>query len=1571
MSEPGTFERVLAGIGQALLPLRQALASPAEFSSLLLRLGWVADGIPQPFVDLRAAVETVYDALRGLLGDGGLNVGGSVGDGGASAEVSFHPDDVKRALGAVQALVKGIRAIADAPASAIPDSLRADGFQQIFPRQLLDHLAIGYLQRYHPRIGFALRSLGVVRVSYAPAAGGRPPHMGLTLDLGSLPRLLTDPAQVLKDAFDWGGPGFDPAVLLSQLDNLLRALRLNVDVGEVPEATALAVQGSLPGPLSPPVEALNAIVFERFRAGARMAAGARLMVLPAAGGAPPGLALLPSFAGTQGFRFELGPDVAVTVRSDLDLSRGVALLVRPGRGVEIVAGFEPPGTPVRTKGTLDVQVERFGPAGEPVVALGSPGGTRLQFRRIGGAGGVRLVGDNVDLFAEIEVDGLEFVLSPAGADGFIASVLPRDGFTLGADLALGVSHQQGFYFRGTSNLEIQLPVHLELGPLEIQGLTLSASPAADRLPVAVAASFRARLGPLTAVVEQIGLRADLAFRPQNDGNLGPVDIAFGFKPPRGVGLSLDAGPVKGGGFLLFDPAHGEYAGALELEFAGFLELKAIGLISTRMPDGATGFSLLIVITTDFAGPGLQLGYGFTLLAVGGIIGLNRRMDLRALAEGVRTGSVESVMFPEDIIANAPRILSDLRRFFPPEEGRFLVGPMAKIGWGTPTLVSVALGVIIEVPPGNIAVLGVLKCVLPTEELPLLALQVNFVGALEPERSRLWFFAELFDSHILMMTLDGGMGLLVAWGDEPDFVLTVGGFHPSFRPPPLPFPVPKRLSVDILNMPGRLIRVSGYFAVTSNTVQFGAAAELRLGFAGFGVEGHLVFDALFRFSPFAFVVSVSAGVTLKAFGVGVFGIDLRLQLEGPAPWRAHGRGSVSLLFLEISADFDISWGEEHHTTLPPVAVLPLLTGEIGKNEGWQTRLPSGGFNPLVALRQPAATGELVLHPLGTLSVRQRAVPLGVRLDRIGAQRPRDGRRFTVAPAPGSGLVQVAVTDDRFAMAQFQDMDDAAKLSRPAYELQDAGLELTSAGGLLLAPRVARRSARYELHILDSGVPESAAMARRVVPMAGRAATTVAAVVPRRKYHSVSPAVFRQMLQGSSTSRSPLSQRETRLLRPFAPEETVRLAAKRYVVANARNNVQAYPPGGGPLALATFRSLTTAQDALAEWVGQDAALAGALHVIPEDEAVGLPGVPGTWASAGVLPSPAWGIEAVRLTSGRVLIAGGADGAGNALAATAVFDSVTAAWEPAPPLATARRLHTTSKIADGRVVVAGGLPSGAGGSLACAEIFDPATAAWSATVNRLATARHGHSATALGDGTLLVAGGVGPGGRALATAEILNPVSRTWSADIPPMTDARTGHQAVRLRDGRVLVAGGALPTGGPESAMAYCELYDPARGGWTPTGSLHTPRKGHRATLLADGRVLVTGGDAVAGPGPFHPGSLSEAEIYDPDTGAWTRLGPMPGGRDRHQCLALRSGRVLVVGGTGGPAHTTGYRNVTVLDPARGTWTTTGGLAVGRADCAAVELADGRVLVAGGTALAGAAAPGPEPFHLAASAELYIP
>ena len=164
--------------------------------------------------------------------------------------------------------------------------------------------------------------------------------------------------------------------------------------------------------------------------------------------------------------------------------------------------------------------------------------------------------------------------------------------------------------------------------------------------------------------------------------------------------------------------------------------------------------------------------------------------MEQLALGVRDGSIESVMFPTDVIANAPQIISDMRRFFPAEEDTFLIGLMAKLGWGTPTLVSASLGIVIEVPPGNIIILGVLKVALPDEDAALLVLQVNFIGAYEVDKERIWFFASLYESRVLFITIGGDMGLLIGWGADANFVVSVGGFHPSFSPPPLPFPTPQ-------------------------------------------------------------------------------------------------------------------------------------------------------------------------------------------------------------------------------------------------------------------------------------------------------------------------------------------------------------------------------------------------------------------------------------------------------------------------------------------------------------------------------------------------------------------------------------------------------------------------------------------------------------------------------------------------------------------------------------------------------------------------------------------------------------
>ncbi|MFD9193556.1 DUF6603 domain-containing protein [Streptomyces phaeochromogenes] len=1551
MSDPagqnGTLGLLAHHLIGAVRPLEDAFTNADAFQSLLQELGWEAPGLPPSYRGVAAKVTQALNALE-TLADGAtveeiLAVVGKAGD-------------VYRAIGALTDAPTGID-----PAAFLPE-LGRRVFEYLLGRQLLAEAPDWYA---------GLEALGIIAHEDHPPAAGRPAFVRIRFDWDQIPALLGDLSQVPARVYGWGTPDLAFVKLVELVAETVGGLGLPTSLDKLSDDEVAPLHTEA---IEPPDETANAgmtllLGDVRLPSGAVETIGIQVTGLPVDGDALPGVILLPKVPDGIDATVPLGGGWTLVLRAGTDLAQQLALYVRPDE-----VGVRYPGAPDQRLPSGGFGVSLVFAPDSPTHLFGQAGQTRLELAGAQVGAAVDIRGGDPELSVGVLVSGLALVISAAEADGFLASVLGDDELRVEVPAELAWSSRSGLRFATRAGLEVTVQPGLDFGLVRIDQVTLAIAAGTGSTPALVVravAAFSGALGPFTYQVDGFGLELPVTFAP---GNAGPFGVGLHATPPKGVGLSLDAGTVSGGGFLKFDPDRGEYAGALELEFADFLALKAIGLITTRQPDGSRGFSLLIVLTGEF-GSGIQLGYGFTLLAVGGLIGLNRGMNLQALVEGVRTGSIESVAFPRDVIANAPRILSDLNRFFPPEQGTFLVGPMAKIGWGTPTLVSISLGVIIEIP-GNIAVLGVLRAALPTADRALLVIQAQFVGALELDKSRLWFFAQLFESRILTMTVDGGMGVLVAWGDNPDLVVTVGGFHPAYRPPPLPFPIPDRLSVDLLNRRNQLIRVSGYFAITSNSVQFGAKAELKLGFSAFGVEGHLGFDALFQFSPFRFAIHISAEVTLKAFGVGAFGIDLDFQLEGPAPWRAHGRGSIGFLFFSVSANFDITWGEERDTTLPPVAVLPLLAAEIRKTEGWETRLPSGGNRPLVSLRQLPDTDDLVLHPLGTLFVRQRALPLNVRLDRIGGQRASDGRRFSVAPLPDSGLKRVSDTGDRFAMAQFQNMSDAAKLSRPSYETQDAGLELAAASGALASARVVRRSARYELHIIDSGTATSPAVSRGQLAVPRGA---VAAATAPKRFHNVSGAVFDELLSGSSTSRAALSQRQARLRQPFATADTVRVTEQRFVVAYVKSNRQAFPPGslGRPSrgAAATFRSLTTARDALADFVEADPGLTGRLHVIPASEAAASPAVPGTWSDAGLLPVPASEVDLMPLTNGRVLLAGGTGPTGAPLAATALFDPTADAWSPGPPLATGRRRHTTTALADGRVLALGGRTATA--PLASAEVFDPATGTWTPVAAPMSTARYGHSATRLKDGRVLVAGG--SGGRtgqedgALASAELYDPATSTWAA-VAPMTDARTGHRAVLLSDDRVLVVGGALPTGRDrQSALAYCELYDPATRTWTPTGSLAEARKGHQATALPDGRVLVTGGDPVVAPdGTLDPKSLAGAELYDPKTGEWTAAASMPGGgRTGHRNLLLRSGVVLVIGGTGAPELTAGYRSVVAYSPEDDAWTTIGGLGLGRFALGAVELTDDRVLVGGGVAAVGTAAESLDTVQPAGTGEVLIP
>ncbi|SHM62087.1 hypothetical protein SAMN05444266_109220 [Chitinophaga jiangningensis] len=1010
--------------------------------------------------------------------------------------------------------------------------------------RLTDYLLLDYLDNKMPQLHATMLVLGLIEHDPSP----QPNQSQRVVHWDRLGLLFSHPQQLFDAAYQWN-TAFDAEKFLSRLELLMRAAQLPGGLYPQADTTRTILGNTTPN--------LPELRFPLFQKGLTKATYSQfgLTFSPAEGvsGKKKGMAVLPYLMGGAAFDFDVCDRGQLLFESTADI-KGVGIVVRPPFDVQgilnLVSAFH-----------AAITIKEKPEKAAEMVLIGSAGGTRLAIQGLSAKWYLENPQGKLDVGVEGEIQAIRLVVKGGEGDGFLAKVLSALNIQAEANIALGFSLLHGFTIRGGAQLAIELAVHIDLGPLSINSLRLTLKPTGEQIGLDAGVVLKLALGPLTATVENIGLSAALQFKK---GNLGPANLDVGFKPPNGVGLAIDAGVVKGGGYLFFDFDREEYAGALELTFSEIVSLKAIGIITTKMPDGSKGFSLLIIISAEF-GTGLQLGFGFVLLGVGGLLGLNRTMKLQALADGVRTGGINGIMFPTNIVENAPRIISDLRNFFPPEEGKFLIGPMAKLGWGTPALISVSLGIIIEIP-GNIAIIGVLKVALPVEDAALIVLQINFIGAIEFDKSRLWFFASLYDSRILWITLQGEMGLLVAWGDDANFVVSVGGFHPAFNPPPLPFPNPVRLSLNILDTSWGRIRVMAYFAVTSNTVQFGAHAELYFGFSAFHIEGELGFDALFQFSPFYFIIEVSLSLSVKVFGIGLFSVRVRMSLDGPTPYHVKGTGSISILFFDIDVDFEFSWGDSANTTLPPVEVMPLVKKEFDKLENWKAQLPEGN-NLLVSLRTIDTNAELVLHPLGVLQVSQRFIPLELPLDKVGTQKPSDANRFTVTADPAAGLAPVNKMKAPFAMAQFQNMSNDQKLARPSFEKENSGLELSVAGPLLNTGRAVKRIVRYELITIDTNY-------KRFV---------------KKYFRFISGTLFRHFLKGNAAALSTLSKKSKSQLQPF--EDKIKTQQSGYAVANQSDNKAFHA--------ATFESEAQARAYMQQQVALHPNLKEAIHVIPQHE------------------------------------------------------------------------------------------------------------------------------------------------------------------------------------------------------------------------------------------------------------------------------------------------------------------------------------------------------------------------------------
>ncbi|WP_415919521.1 DUF6603 domain-containing protein [Tateyamaria sp. SN6-1] len=859
-------------------------------------------------------------------------------------------------------------------------------------RVFLDTVVGEVLANVAPKVRVALYVLGVLRLEDVEDDTYGYTVEKTRVDLDAARALISDPAAAVGAPLAWGQPTFDLGPLLRVIAEMAGE-RDYLHVRPDEDGTPLLDTGTVE------VRQKDDGVLLRYADAATLTDGAY-------------------YAVGDGWRFSRSASATAT--------GAVAVTVSPPLEVAVTAdaGFETRLEMALSRDPDAGPFDLFGGPEDPLAAWI----TAPRF-----AVGLVAKDDVITPDVALEFKGLTVKLSAAEADGFLKTVLGQVELSPEFDIGAIWSPQAGLQVQASGGLETQIAINRDIGPVSLNTLDLALAVGDDAvLRLDIGAGLGLDIGPVAAVVERIGAR----FVVEEDDETG-LTVGTRFLPPRGLGLAIDAGPAKGGGFLSFEPEKGRYAGALEIDI-GEIGVSAVGLLTTK----EAGFSLVVLLSGEF--PAIQLGFGFTLNAVGGLVGINRTVDPDFLRDGLRAQTLDNVMFPRDPVARAPEILRDLEGAFPARRGQHVFGPMVRLGWGTPPILAAEFGLVLELDsPLRLILMGKLRAGLPTLAIdPQIAkINMDVLGIIDFDRKEATLDAVLYDSRIAIYGLEGEMAMRLRWGADPFFILSVGGTHPAFASPP-DLPDLQRLALSLGAGDNPRLRLECFVAVSSNTVQFGAAIDARAAAMGFVAEARLGFDALFELSPFSFQARLFASAALKRGGTSLVSVDLSLVLRGPSPYTVSGRATARICLVPVDVPFNATFGQARRVDLPAGNPVPALVDALTDAANWQVALPENGA-PHVRL---AGSGAGALHPLGRLGVRQQVLPLDVTIERFGTFDPGATRHFrlhAVRLRLGGRDVALEAEDatrltEPFAPAQFFEMSDDEKLSAPSFEPMTAGI-----------------------------------------------------------------------------------------------------------------------------------------------------------------------------------------------------------------------------------------------------------------------------------------------------------------------------------------------------------------------------------------------------------------------------------------------------------------------------------------------------------------------------------------------------
>lgn len=760
-------------------------------------------------------------------------------------------------------------------------------------------------------------------------------------------------------------------------------------------------------------------------------------------GAPPGMAYVVRGPGQAVVALSVGPGNGpeLVLRAagfsagqavQLPLAGGFALRV-DGRftGEEFVVRFFPDRPPVSAALSVGDRIEFSLTRTAPGRLVGVEGGPSVSFGAVSAGGWVAATAtDSFDLGGHLGFDGGEVALAP----GFVGSLVPVD-LTFPLDVDLRTAPGAGVALAGSPSLRTRLAGSDRGRWLDV-AIDVDDTEGAPALLVSFLASVDASLpgAPVGVKADGLGLRLPLSLRLGTP--LLPDAGALQALEPDGAGVSLDLPVVSGSGMLA--RVGDDLAGALAVSIPP-MSASAFGVLSPAR--AGQPLSFLVVMGASFPPPGVQIGFGFAVSGVGGVVGVNRRIDRDALLRAVADGSAAQLLFPSDPVRAGAAAVRALPGMFPAARGSMVAGPMFQLSWGA-RIVTMSVAVLVESSSQDrMTIVGKLVIALPDLEAPLVFLQATFAGLIDASEPSAMFVASLTGSHIVGAPVSGDLLFLTRGGSDPAFVVSAGGFHPAY-PLPRGLPPMRRLSMDLCPAPWIDLRCENYFALTSNTLQFGARLELVAEVAGCGLRGWLAFDAILQYSPFRFVADVSAGIALRAFGETLMGVALALHLEGPAPYLARGRGSIDLWLFEVSFDFEVGWGLAAAELGGRVDVGDELRRALRDPAAWRLHAAAPPGLVLGEAARKSLSNAAIIDPYGTISVRQERVPLGVEIQRFGGVPVPPQRWDVTAGRFGAGEpARVRELRAQFAPGQFiaAGSDDQA-LTVPAFLPLKAGVAM---------------------------------------------------------------------------------------------------------------------------------------------------------------------------------------------------------------------------------------------------------------------------------------------------------------------------------------------------------------------------------------------------------------------------------------------------------------------------------------------------------------------------------------------------